>query len=119
MNTINQRIKNISECTVEELFGFLVVIMADGETEMSTRDLSGIETAIQLPGVQQKRAGLLIVHELKSRSWKTRDLSRDRIADHAIGVQCTDVCNLMVGDDEVLESSTLIKSIIEGPPCGN
>jgi len=53
------------------------------------------------------KVGLKIVEELKSRKWKTKDLSRDRIADHAAGVQ-----HLMC--DDVEEHSTIVRDIVAG-----
>jgi hypothetical protein len=118
---VELRIANIQDCTVEELFGFLVVLMVQGDCTVNPtrQNLDGIEKAIKAHGGGIEHTGMKIVNELKSRVWKKKDISHDRIIDHAVGVQCTDVCNMMSSGEEIEGHSTIVKDILHGSPRSN
>ena len=114
---IIDRIRKIHLCTVEELFGFLVVVMSEGNMTMGKLPPHTLQEVGDI--VSKSDTGTRIVEELKTRHYNKAKLSRKRIMDHAVGVQCTNVCNLMCSNDEIESGSTIVKNIIGGKVCGN
>lgn len=117
---IHQRISSIEKCTVEELFGFIIVLMMEGGCQVEDySDLDAIEKAIKIPGGSISCAGKKIVDELRKRTWVRNDLSRERIADHANGVQHAMCFNMMVEECEVISGSTIVEDLRYGKMCCN